>query len=147
MAFTNDIKKDYIVMRDSLKISFPEAYTFLIMIENHSNRGFHVGTHKNLHLYFNDNFLFYFKKISFGVVEFSSRPNGIIKAQTFNHADKFFTPWMERLCELDLESHEDIEIKIWKKNKVDHCKITITHSSDSQRIFDTITETLEIISR
>ena len=146
MTFENDLKKDYLVKRDSLKISFPEAYTFLIMIENSSNKGFHVGTHKNLHLYFKGSFLLYLKKISYGVVEFSSRPNGIIKANTFNHSDKFFTPWLEKLKESNLSSPKDFKIKIWKKNKVDHCKITITHSSDSQRIFDTIIETLEQIS-
>lgn len=146
MAFENDIKKDYIDTRERLRISFPEAYTFLIMIENSSNKGFHIGTHKNLHLYYNDSFLFYFKKISFGVVEFSSRPNGIIKVHTFNHADKFFTPWMERLEESNLNSPKDFKMEIWKKNKVDHCKITLTRSTNSQQIFDTIIETLNQIS-
>lgn len=147
MAFENEIRREYIFMRDSLKISFPEAYAFLIMIENSSNKGFHVGTHKNLHLYFNDSFLFYFKNISYRVIEVSSRPNGSKKKQINYNPDTFFTLWLQRLDESGLNPHKAIELRTWKKNKVDHCKITISHSSDSQRIFDTIIETLEQISQ
>ena len=146
MAFKNDIKKEYTVTKENLKVSFPEAFEFLNLIESLSNKGFHVGTHKNLHFYFNDKFLFYFKKVSFGIIAFSSKPNGIIKDQTFNYADNFFTPFQQRLFELDIDSSKDIEMKTWIINKVVHYKITLTHSPNSKQIFNAVIETLEKIS-
>ena len=146
MAFKNDIKKDYLATKESLMGSFPEAFEFLNLIESLSDKGFHVGTHKNLHLYFNDKFLFYFKRVSFGIIAFSSKPNGIIKDQTFNHADNFFTPLQQRLLEFEFDSSEDIEMKTWVINKVVHYEITLTHSPNSKQIFRAVIETLEQIS-
>ena len=57
MYFSNDINEGYSDTRDSLAPIFPEAYEFLNWIENLHDKGFHVGTAINLHLYLEDKFL------------------------------------------------------------------------------------------
>lgn len=51
----------YLDNLNSLKIHFPEAYQFLKDLESLENHGFHMGTAVNMHYYYKDNFLFYFK--------------------------------------------------------------------------------------
>lgn len=45
----------------SLRFHFPEAYNFLKDLESLEKHGFHMGTAVNMHFYYKDNFLFYFK--------------------------------------------------------------------------------------
>ncbi len=149
MTFKNEIKKEYINGKNNLKTSFPEAFEFLKIIESLSNKGFHIGTHKNLHLYFKDTFLFYFKMDSYGVVEYSAKCNGITKRQTQKHPDMFFTPWLQRLDELGIDSLKEIDINPLKKNNraSNYNKVIITRSIESQRIFDSVIEILNLISQ
>ena len=97
MTFKNDIKKEYLRTKESLRANFNDAFQFLDFIEKLNEKGFHVGTHKNLHLYFKDSFLFYFSKVSSRIIEISSTPNGIIKKQTFNYSDFFFIVLLKEL--------------------------------------------------
>lgn len=122
MQFSNDIKKDYIETKESIRLTFPEAYDFLMQTENLIDKGFHIGTHKNLHLYYKRSFLFYFNKISSKVVGLSAKPNGIIKAHTINNSEYFFDFFIPKLADfksgtIEIENRNGIKITINKTDK------------------------------
>lgn len=137
MTYKNDVKRKYLQTKESLRKSFSEASLFLDFIEQLNDKGFHVGTHKNLHLYFKDSFLFYFNKVSPKIIEISSKPNGIIKKQTFNHSNYFFNLFIEELRKNNSEFKKDIEVT----NNQGY-KIVITQSSESNKFFKFIKNTL-----
>ncbi|UCE18586.1 MAG: hypothetical protein JSV84_17325, partial [Gemmatimonadota bacterium] len=62
-TWSNDVKKGYKKRRDVLKDVFQEAYRFLMNLEQLHDRDprFHIGTDRNLQMYFEDTFLFYLK--------------------------------------------------------------------------------------
>lgn len=111
MQYSNDIKKDYIETRESIKLAFPEAYNFLTQTENLLDKGFYVGTYKNLHLYYKTSFLFYFSKISSRVVGLSSKFNRNIKNGTVNNSDYFFDFLLPKLSDFKDDTNNTLEIK------------------------------------
>lgn len=122
MQFSNDIKKDYIETKESIQLTFPEAYEFLVLTEKLIDKGFHIGTHKNLHLYFKTSFLFYFNKISSRVVGLSAKPNGIIKTDTTNNAAYFFDFFIPKLKDfksntVEIENRKGFKITINQTDK------------------------------
>jgi len=140
MEITNVINKKYIENKQRLKISFQEAYDFLENIENSIDRGFHVGTHKNLHLYFKENFLLYFEIISSKVVKISSKYNGNIKHETKNNSEYLFSSLLEKLNSSNIIPDENIEIDTSRKYE-----ITISKSRSSQLFFRILMETINHI--
>ncbi len=142
MIFKNEIKRGYLQTKESLKFNFIVASEFLDYIEQLNGKGFHVGTHKNLHLYFKDNFLFYFSKMSSKIVQFASKPNGVIKKQTFNHSDLFFNLLIKELKQNHINYNNDIEVDNSKG-----FKITVSQSKDSVRFFELVKNTLVEIEK
>ncbi len=112
MQFHNDFKKDYIATKESIRLTFPEAYEFLVQVENLIDKGFHIGTHKNLHLYYKTSFLFYLNKISSKVVGVSAQPNGIIKSGAANNSSYFFYFFIPKLADFKNDTTNTVEIDI-----------------------------------
>ena len=131
MRYRNEIKKKYKETRESIRLTFPEAYDFLVQIENLLDKGFYVGTSTDLHLYYKSSFLFYFKKISSRVIRFSSKFHGKIENNKnkgdINNSDYFFLFFISKLAvfkndisnSLEIDSQGDFEITI---NKTDNSK-------------------------
>jgi predicted HNH restriction endonuclease len=142
MIFNNDIKEDYLLTKESLSSSFNEASEFLDFIEKLNSKGFHVGTHKNLHLYYKDRFLFYFKKVSPESIRISSKPNGIIKSQTEIYSDHFFT-----LLNQELKSNNSNYWREIEYDKNGNYKITVSKSAESTRFFYHVKNTLAVIEQ
>lgn len=132
MQHINEIKKEYIQTKDSIRLTFPEAYNFLLNLESLQGKGFHIGTHKNLHLYLNDNFLFYFSKISSRVVSISDKPNGVIKKGTTNNSSYFFDLLLQRL-----DNDESIEI-----SRENGFKVVINQTDKAVIIFQKLLDCL-----
>lgn len=132
MKQSNDIKKEYILTKDSIRLTYPEAYNFLLQLENLQDKGFHIGTHKNLHLYLNDNFLFYFSKVSSRVVSISDKPNGVIKKGTTNNSSYFFDLLLKRII-------NDENIEISRENGV---KVVINQTDKSGIVFQKLLDCL-----
>lgn len=59
--WTNDLTDKYKDNVESLKYYFEDAYKFLKDIESLNAYGFHMGTAVNMHFYFKEHFLFYFR--------------------------------------------------------------------------------------
>lgn len=137
MKYSNDIKKDYIETRESIKLTFPEAYNFLTQTENLFDKGFYVGTHKNLHLYYKTSFLFYFNKISSRVVGLSSKFNGNIKNGTINNSDYFFDFLIPKLSDFKDDTNNTLEI-----SNRDGFKITINQTDKSALFFKVLFDSL-----
>lgn len=137
MQFNNDIKKDYAETKESIRLTFPEAYDFLVQTENLIDKGFHIGTHKNLHLYFKTSFLFYFNKISTRVVGLSAKPNGIIKSNTTNNSSYFFDFFIPKLAVFNNDTSNTIEI-----DNRNGFKITINQTDKSRQFFKVLFDSL-----
>ena len=141
MIFKNEIKKEYLQTKEILKSNFQDAFRFLDFIEKLNNKGFHVGTHKNLHLYFKNSFLFYFSKVYSRAIKISSKPNGILKKQTFNHSDYFFKLLIKEL-QSELNCEKNIEIG---SNK--GYEIIIEESEQSEQCFNSVKNALTEIEK
>ena len=65
-TWSNDVKKGYKKRRDVLKDVFPEGYRFLLNLEQLHDRDsrFHIGTDRNLQMYFENTFLFHLKIVN-----------------------------------------------------------------------------------
>lgn len=137
MQFSNEIKKDYIGTKESIRLTFPEAYDFFLQTEKLLDKGIYIGTHKNLHLYFKTSFLFYFHKISSKVVGLSSKFNGNIKSGTVNNSDYFFNFFIPKLAAFKDDTNNTIEIE--NRNGF---KITINQTDKSAIFFKTLVDTL-----
>ena len=55
----NKVSYEYTTRKKRFSKMVPEAYEFLNLLENIRHLNFHIGTAKNLHLYYKDNFLVY----------------------------------------------------------------------------------------
>jgi len=137
MQYNNNLKKEYIETRESLRLIFPEAYDFLVQIEDLLDKGFYVSTHKNLHLYYKSSFLFYFSKISSRVIVLSSKFNGNIKNGTVNNSDYFFEFFISKLTDFKNDTSNSLEI-----DNRDGFKITVNHTDKSKKIFKTLLNSL-----
>lgn len=121
MQFENDIKKGYREIKADLKSAFPAAHDFLTSIENLSDRGFHIGTHSNVNLYFNTKFILHIG-IDSDSLDLRGKPNGTLKKGTTD--DSFFVRFLVgRLSSLDfgtkrkvLEIYNDNTPSCWIKN-------------------------------
>ena len=91
------MKKGYKKRRDVLKDVFPEAYRFLMNLEQLHDRDprFHIGTDRNLQVYFEDTFLFHLKIVnrqSTGPqLIFSPQFHGHLKEGTHPNPTLFFS--------------------------------------------------------
>ncbi len=104
-----------------LKDVFPEAYDFLKLIEGLEHKGFHMGTAVNMHFYYKENFLFYFRfrpkySNSGNPVTFSPYYNLRLKRGTLDGSDLFFKPLMDKIEKENLISDGKVELKS-RKNK------------------------------
>lgn len=137
MQYKNDIKKEYVETRESIRLTFPEAYDFLVQIEDLLYKGFYVGTHKNLHFYYKSSFLFYFSKISSRVIGFSSKYNGNIKNGTVNNSDYFFNIFTSKLADLKNDMDNSFEI-----DNRDGFKIIVNRTDKSKIFFKILLDSL-----
>jgi len=141
MQFVNEISPEYENTRDSLSGTFPEAYEFLTWIENLADKGFHMGTAINLHLYHNDKFLFYFRKDSATQVTISSKEHINIKQGTHVDNKSLFLLWFDLLKKMNLEKSRGIKI-----NKKNDFVVTITKSIDYPKLFDALKKAIILFS-
>lgn len=137
MQYSNDIKKDYIETKKSIRETFPEAHNFLTQIENLLDKGFYVGTHKNLHLYYKSSFLFYFSKISSSVVKLSSKYNVNIKNGTTSNSNYFFDFLSSKLADFKNDTSATLEI-----DNRDGFKITVNQTDKSELFFKILFDSL-----
>ena len=137
MQYNNDIKKDYIETKESIRLTFPEAHNFLTQIEDLLDKGFYVGTHKNMHLYYKSSFLFYFSKISSRVVGLSSKYNGNIKNGTTNNSNYFFDFLSSKLADFTNDTSNTLEI-----DSRNGFKITVNQTDKSKLFFKTLFDSL-----
>lgn len=138
MQHSNDTKKNYKATRESIKHTFPEAYNFLIQIEKLSDRGFKVGTGRNLHLYYKSSFFFYFyfSKDSSRIVGIWSKFNVQIKRGTINNSDYFFNFLIPKLSNFD-NTNNTLEI-----DNQNGFKITINQTDKSTLFFKILLDSL-----
>lgn len=143
MTYNNDIQKKYQEEKSKLRDSFTAAFDFLTDIESRHKTGFHIGTHKNLHLYFKDNFLFYFEIITNKVIRISSKPNGIIKRGTINNSNYFFQHFIEKFSLSPLVKDDNFQITTIS----DKYDIIANNSSNALLFFKLINDTLNHIQK
>jgi hypothetical protein len=139
-TFTNNVQPKYLERKSNLKKDFPSAYAFLENIENKTNDGFHVGTVKHLHLYYQDWLLFYFEFLSNTSIRIGTR-HGEIKNHTTPKFDDFFEVLRRNFAESELKDYESFEFNK-TKNKY---SLTINNSENCDLIFDLIYKTLDEI--
>jgi predicted HNH restriction endonuclease len=111
MEYINNFKKGYLTNKESVKETFPEAYNFLIQIETLESKGFHVGTHLNLNLYYKTQFILHF---SFGIdneyMAISGKPNGTLKNGIVDNSKLFLNFFNSKLDDFKKDSSNTIEI-------------------------------------
>jgi predicted HNH restriction endonuclease len=135
----NIIKTEYKTRRDKLKETFETAYDFLKYVEDLNEKGFYVQTSKNLHLFLEQNFLFYFKILTPSIILLKATPNGSIKKYD-NQSEYFFSLLLENLKNEGIEKEVDLEI-----SKTNRISLTIAKSQKTEKIFETIKLTIEDI--
>ena len=57
--FKNEITDESVEKRDNLQDTFSAAYDFLMWIESLESDSFHIGTVKNINVYYKNSLLFY----------------------------------------------------------------------------------------
>ncbi|MDR2824840.1 MAG: HNH endonuclease [Prevotellaceae bacterium] len=138
--YNNVLANKYLDKKEKIKDSFPEAFSFLNVIENFNSRGFHIGTVIHLHLYFKDRLLFYFEFLSPLHIRIGKR-NGSIKRGTTNGYVHFFDILDDCIKNSILQENADFE---FNKKK---CHLIVNNSDNSHQIFDLICKALEIIEK
>ncbi len=125
-----------------LKYYFPEAYKFLKDIEKLEEYGFHMGTAVNMHFYYKEHFLFYFKFLTKNItssrpIKFSPKYNLRLKwdAQV-NSSVLFFNPLIEKLNNSGLFQHGTIEKRHKMRNDHVICEIYVYPFETSEIFFN-----------
>ncbi len=110
MKYSNQIKKDYVNNKENLKESFPEAYDFLIQIENLYSKGFHVGTYLNLNLYYKTKFILHFM-FGFDAADISicGKPNGTLKRGVVDDSAPFFNFFIPKLAAFKIDLSDTLD--------------------------------------
>jgi hypothetical protein len=142
MDYNNILKSEYLERKLKLKNSFPAAYTFLESIENKTNEGFHIGTVKHLHLYYQNWLLFYFEFLSNTSVRIGKR-NGSIKRNATSNYIYFFELLQKNISHSALKNYEEFEFN----KKRDKYSLTINNSEECELIFGLIYKTLSEIEK
>jgi 5-methylcytosine-specific restriction endonuclease McrA len=125
---SNIFSKKYLERKSKLKKDFPSAYAFLESIENREGEGFHIGTVKHLHLYYQDWLVFYLE-ISSNVSVRIGKRNGSIKKGTVPNYIRFFEILAKNFSQSQLKDCEHFEFDEGKKkysltiNKTDKCAL------------------------
>lgn len=142
MEFQNEVKEPYLATKESLRIKFNEAVEFLDHLESMEDQSFHVGTDKNLHLYYKDRFLFSVSKKSRNSIELSGIFNSKIKPGTKSDAESFIA-----LLLLKLRSAAPTFKRPLENLKNDGNTIAISQSAYAPEFFDMVLKVLRMMKR
>jgi hypothetical protein len=117
MMWSNDLTDKYKDNVESLKYYFEDAYKFLKDIEKLNGYGFHMGTAVNMHFYYKEHFLFYFRfhpkaNLPGSPVKFSPDYNLRLKHDApVSSPEMFFDPLLKS-AEFDEDSESESKKKI-----------------------------------
>jgi len=152
-GWINVFTEKYLDNLANLRIIFFEAYKFLKDISKLERFKFHMGTAVNMHFYYKDRFLFYFKfhghmHIPGSPVKFSPNYNLQLKhdAQVYS-PETFFKPLLSKISKSELFSKGKIERPIkGYYEKSDLCDLYVYPSEESKIFFNYCREVLAEIS-
>lgn len=137
----NDLTEKYKDNVESLRSYFEDAFKFLKEIEKLNSYGFHIGTAVNMHFYYKESFLFYFKfhptsNVPGSPVKFSQDYNLRLKHHApISSPDLFFKPLLVKNNNSGLMSKNRIEL-IPRINKCGNDSYLIyVYSGDSSKQF------------
>ena len=139
--WTNDLTEKYKDNVETLRSYFEEAYKFLKEIEKINSNGFHLGTAVNMHFYYKEHFLFYFKfhpnaNLPGIPVKFSPDFNLRLKhVAPISSPDLFFKPLLEKLNNSGLLSKNKIELIPRRNKSGNESYMLYVYSGDLSKIF------------
>ncbi|MFZ4589383.1 MAG: hypothetical protein ACOYN6_00165 [Ignavibacteria bacterium] len=113
IRWTNIMAEKYSVNHNNIYTTFPQAFKYLDDIARLQHYGFHMGTGVNMHYYYQEHFLFYFKfqAGSDSPIVFSSKYNLQLKHDAkLNTPVMFFKPLIEKLHTSDVFGKGKVEL-------------------------------------
>lgn len=137
----NDLTEKYKDNVESLRSYFEEAYKFLKEIENLNGYNFHLGTAVNIHFYYKEHFLFYFKfhpraNIPGSPVKFSPDFNLRLKHDaSVSSPDIFFKPLITKLNDSGILSRNKVELAPRINKSGNESFMIYVYAGDFSKIF------------
>lgn len=139
--WANMITERYYDNFKNLESYFPEAYKFLKEISELEKFEFHMGTAVNMHFYYRDKFLFYFKFHDNGIlpgspVKFSPNYNLQLKhdAQVYS-PELFFRPLLNKLDNSEILSKGIVERRYYPSGNSGDLDELYVYSNEYSKIF------------
>lgn len=139
--WSNDLTEKYNDNVDSLRCYFEEAHHFLKDIEGLNSYNFHLGTAVNMHFYYKEHFLFYFKfhskaNIPESPVRFSPEFNLRLKHDApVSSPELFFKQLLSKLKESGILCKKKVELSPRVNNSGNESFMIFVYTGDSVKIF------------